>query len=87
MIIRLKSNDKYEILRTNRYGEPFWAPHTCIWHKEFVVERHKKEYLHGFMVVNGARYTTRIKKKDFPKETLAYLSTKEVIYTSKLPTI
>lgn len=87
MIIRLKSNDKYEILMTNIYGEPHWVKHTCMWHKEFVVERHKEEYLHGFMVVNGARYTTRIKKKNFPKETLAYLSTQEVIYASKLPTI
>ena len=87
MIITLKTKNKYEILRTNTDYEPYWAEHTCIWHKEFVVESHKKEYLHGFMVVNGTRYTTRIKKKNFPKETLAYLSTQEVIYAPKLPTI
>lgn len=25
MIIRLKTNDKYEILMANRYGEPYWT--------------------------------------------------------------
>lgn len=87
MIVTLKTKDKYEILRRNTDHELYWAPYTCIWSKELVIESHKEEYLYGFMVVNTTRHTIRIKKQDFSKETSTYLNTKGAIYASKLPII